>query len=104
MKFGPKANKQLDKLKAIDPNGFFSRYLEATQLLYAPKTFGGDPDKALLILEKLSKEKPQNEEILCFLAEAYGKTGKSEKSLAIVKEILADNPKNLFAKRLSGSR
>ena len=52
------------------------------------------PEEAVGVLEKAREKFPQNEQIVQNLADAYTSTGETEKSIAVVEELIKQDPEN----------
>ncbi|MCX7725967.1 MAG: tetratricopeptide repeat protein [Chitinispirillaceae bacterium] len=99
-KYNPKMLVELKKSKELYPHGYFTRLIEAIKYNQTPAIAGGNPMKAVTILEKMSYDFPDSVDVRIHLSEAYLRTGNIESSKRILKEVLEKHPSNLLAKKI----
>ncbi len=104
-KYGPLIAKNHKVLKRLDSTGFDSRYIDYVNLVEMPKFIGGNPAKAVPLLEAFFREYPDSVAVGITLARSYAKTGNKEKSVVLLDSLLAEYPANAALRReLEGER
>lgn len=99
--YGPRAAKELKKAQAANPKGYFSLFVEAINTNQAPSFAGGNPKKAVVLLEKLADDFPDSIDVKIHLSEAYSKVGRSEDASRIITPIVQKFPSNLLARKIA---
>jgi len=102
MLYGPMLGTGMNKLKKLNPDHFYTRFVDGIWKLRAPLMFGGDRRKALEIFSDLHMAYPQDEDVSLNLAVAYVENGKKSEALTLVNSVLIGNPANLWAEKLAG--
>jgi len=103
MKYGPKSATELKKAKQLQPYGYYTLLTEALNYNQAPPIAGGNPLKAVVSLDSLARRFPDSAEVKIHLADACRKTGSPERGRMLIAQVLAANPQDLLAKRVSDS-
>ncbi|MBD3286170.1 tetratricopeptide repeat protein [candidate division WOR-3 bacterium] len=91
----------MNKLKKLDSNHFYTRFVDGIWKLRAPVMFGGDRKEALEIFTSLHKSYPADEDVSLNLAVAYIENDDESKAISIVNSVLNRNPNNLWAAKLA---
>ncbi|MBD3216475.1 MAG: tetratricopeptide repeat protein [Candidatus Lokiarchaeota archaeon] len=99
--FGPKALKDLKKMRENRPNHHYTRFMDSYMKLMAPALFGGDVAEALEGFEQLRKEFPNDPDFPVYVAKAHAKMkGGENTAREIIDSVLTRSPDNLFAKHV----
>lgn len=99
--YGPRAAAELKKAKGANPQGYFSRFVEAINTNQAPSFAGGSPKKAVVLLEKMAKDFPDSIDVKIHLSEAYMKVGRTEDASGIIMPIVKEYPDNLLTRKIA---
>lgn len=92
--YGPLIAKNHKVLKQLDSTRFDSRYIDYVNLVEMPKFIGGNPAKAVPLLETFFREYPDSVAAGITLARAYTKTGNKKKGAVLLDSLLAEYPAN----------
>lgn len=101
MKYGPKANTEVEKALQLDPNNAFAYAVLGRKYLYSPPMFGGNIDKAIDSFHKATTYDPQSYEDFVWLAIAYRKHGDTGDYQQAIRHALELNPASAFARKVS---
>jgi len=93
-KYGPLIAKNHRILKQLDSTRFDSRYIDYVNLVEMPKFIGGNPAKAVPLLEAFFREFPDSVAAGITLARAYTKTGNKKKGVVLLDSLLVEYPAN----------
>jgi tetratricopeptide (TPR) repeat protein len=105
MHYGPKATAETQRAFELDPNNPRAYAVIGRKYLFAPKMFGGDPQKAIESFQKATSLDPHYDEAFVWLAIAYRKNGKEQEAQTALAEALRLNPQSAFAKQVqSGAK
>lgn len=99
--FGPRAALELRKARTANPQGYYSRLVEAINANQAPSFAGGNHKKAAVLLEKMTMDFPDSIDVKIHLADAYGKVGRPEDARGLIGPIIMNQPFNLLAKKIA---
>ena len=86
-------------MKKIRPNGFDVRLIEGINLIEMPSFVGGNPRKAVKLLNELYREYPDSPVVMISLARAKTRSGQQQEAKKLLEKVLAVNPNNLLAKK-----
>lgn len=100
MKYGPKVGDENKRAMELDSNSPRVRASLGRQYLMAPRTFGGDVEKAIENLREATRLDPRDDEAFVWLAMAYRKKGAEADANRAIQEALRLNPRSQFAKRI----
>lgn len=101
IKYGPKAGSEYKRLAKIKQNGYLTNLVHAGNLLQAPSFAGGNPSKALLLLESMQKQYPDSIDVKINLSLAYLKNKKKSEAQSLIQPLLKANPENLFVRKVA---
>ncbi len=96
--YGPKTQNVIESLKETDPDSYFARLLESTNLLAMPSFVGGDPKQARETLKNMISEYPDSLELRVQYGLALNKTGKKDSAKVVLQRILEENPAHRLAR------
>jgi tetratricopeptide (TPR) repeat protein len=99
--FGPRAAGELKKAQALNPQGYYSLLIGAINANQAPSFAGGNPKKAVILLEKMATDFPDSTDVKIHLADAYSKVGRSEDAYRLITLVTKANPSNLLARKIA---
>lgn len=102
MRLGPKTSGAIKKALALDSSNPQALLLEAQGFLDAPSMFGGDVAKAVDILNGMSRQFPESDQVFYHLGRAYVKAKDTSRAKKALEQALKLNPRNPFARRLLG--
>ena len=102
IKYGPRAAEELKKAQKANPQGYYSQLVEAINACQAPSFAGGNPKKAVLILEKMATDFPDSADVKIHLADAYIQLDRKDDALTLLSSILKSSPSNLLAQKIAG--
>jgi hypothetical protein len=100
-RYGPRAAAELKKAQKANPQGYFSLLVDAINLNQAPSFAGGNPKKAVAMLEKMNRIFPDSIDVKIQLADAYRNTGRPEDARIILMPIVKNYPSNLLARKFA---
>jgi tetratricopeptide (TPR) repeat protein len=100
MRFGPKAEAEAKRALELDINNPQAYVVLGRKLLYSPKAFGGDVDKAIESFRKSTTVAPHYDEGFVWLAIAYAKKGDSGAEKAALDEALRLNSRSSVAQEM----
>jgi tetratricopeptide (TPR) repeat protein len=100
MRFGPKAEAEAKRALELDVNNPQAYVVLGRKLLYSPKTFGGDVDKAIESFRKSTTVAPHYDEGFVWLAIAYIKKGDSGAAKMALDEALRLNSRSAVAQEM----
>ena len=100
MRYGPKANAEIQRAFQLAPNNPRAFAVVGRKYLYAPSMFGGDLDRAIDSFKKATTFGPQYDEAFVWLAIAFHKKRDSQQAQAAVAEALRLNSRSVFAIRV----
>lgn len=99
--FGPKAVKDLKKMRELRPTHHYTRFVDSYMKLMAPALFGGDVAGALEGFVQLRKEFPDDPDFPVYVAKAHAKmNGGGDMAREIIDSVLTCSPDNLFARHV----
>jgi tetratricopeptide (TPR) repeat protein len=101
IKYGPRAAEELKKAQKANPQGYYSLLVEAINACQVPSFAGGDPKKAVLILEKMAKDFPDSADIKIHLADAYIRLDRKDDARRAIDSVTAAFPYNPLAKKVA---
>lgn len=101
--YGPRSATELKKAQKANPQGYFSLLVDAINMLKAPSFFGGNPKKAVAMLEKMAGTFPDSIDVKIHLADAYGTLGKRDDARMILAPIVTTYPLNLLARKVAAT-
>jgi tetratricopeptide (TPR) repeat protein len=99
--YGPRAAAELKKAQKANPQGYFSRLVEAINANQAPAFAGGNLKKAVVLLEKMKADFPDSIDVTIHLSNAYSKVGRREEARTLIEPILKTFPSNLLAQKVA---
>jgi len=105
MRLGPKSSKEMERAEALGPNNPRVWIIKGLNALYAPKLFGGGPDKAeahlkrgfaLLERDSAAAPNPQWGRVDAYLTagQVYAKQGRRAEARAAYRKVLELQPEN----------
>ena len=99
--YGPRIATELKKAQKANPTGYYSLLVEAINVNQAPSFVGGSPKKAVVLLEKMALDFPDSIDVKIHLSEAYGKVGRFNEAMEVIKPIIKAHPDNLLARKIA---
>lgn len=99
--YGPRAAQELKKAQTANPQGYFSLLVEAINTNQAPSFAGGNPKKAVILLEKLATTFPDSIDVRIHLSDAYIKIGRPEDARRLIIPIIQAFPSDLLARKIA---
>ena len=87
----------LDRALTLEPENPRARLRKAINLLQRPPRYGGDPDQAIRMINRLNRETPQNSRVIYFIGEYYRSVGNTTQYRVYLQLAVATNPKELPA-------
>jgi hypothetical protein len=99
--YGPRAATELKKAQRANPQGYFTLLVEAVNANQAPPFAGGNPEKAVLLLDKLATAYPDSIDVKIHLSEAYIKTDRVTDARKLIMPITKAYPSNLLARKIA---
>lgn len=102
-KYGPRAAAELKKAKEVNGSGYYTRLVDAINFNQAPAFAGGNPAKALELLQKLSVEYPDSTDVKIHLADSLRKNKKNDAAALLILPIVKSIPKNMLAQKVMKS-
>lgn len=99
-KYGPRAAAELKKAKEVNGTGYYTRLVEAINFNQAPSFAGGNPAKALELLQNLRAEYPDSTDVKIHLADSLRKNKKSDAAATEILPVVKSNPRNLLAQKI----
>ncbi len=98
---GPLAAKELKKAQKTNPDGYYTLLVEAINANQAPSFAGGNPQKAIMLFEKMVTAFPDSVDVKIHLADAYNKVKRYEDAKRLITMVVKENPLNLLAKTIA---
>jgi predicted Zn-dependent protease len=100
--YGPRSAKELKKAQSANPRGYFTLLVEAINLSQAPSFVGGNPQRAVVLLENMMKVFPDSIDVKIHLTAAYFKIGRISDARRLIAPIVNSNPRNLLGRKIAG--
>jgi hypothetical protein len=100
--YGPRAGAELKKAQKANPLGYYPQLVEAINANQAPSFAGGNPKKAVALLEKMAVIFPDSIDVKIHLADAYLHVGRKEDGRNLLVSIVNSYPSNLLAYKIAG--
>ena len=100
MKYGPKANAEIERAFQLDPNNAQAFAVIGRKYYFAPSMFGGDLNKAIESFKKATTVDSHYDEAFVWLAIAYRKKGDSQDAQSALAQALQLNGRSVFAQKI----
>ena len=98
--YGPRSAAETKKARLVNPQGYFTLLATAVNASQAPSFAGGNPKKAVVLLEKMEQEFPDSIDVKIHLARAYRRSQRLTDARAVIQPIIQSHPKNLLARMI----